>query len=108
MGTAEFAELSTPLVTDGGTSMSGHRAGDIAYLASEQSVIVFLTDGSAVPDDGLVLLGHVTGGMAHVAACLRDCAVRLVADADVKSGAIRSPGTDNRGRRGATRRQCDR
>ncbi|MGC5221747.1 cyclophilin-like fold protein [Micromonospora sp. DT81.3] len=82
MGTAAFAQLRLPLVMDGGAVMSEYRAGDLAYLASEQSIIVFLTDGSAVPDDGLVALGHVTSGMDGIAACVRHCLIQLVADPD--------------------------
>ena len=71
MGTAGFARLPLPLITDGRATIREYRAGDLAYLASEQSIIVFLTDGSAVPDDGLVLLGHVTSGMADIARACR-------------------------------------
>lgn len=81
MGIAEFAPLPAPLLVDGAARMSSYRAGDIAYLASEQSVVVFLSDGAAVPDDDLMLIGHVASGLDNIADCVRDCVVRLAADA---------------------------
>ena len=86
MGTAAFAQLPVPLVTDGSAFMSEYRAGDLAFLPSEQSIIVFLTDGSAVPGEGLVLLGHVTSGTHGIAACVRNCLIELVADPDEGRG----------------------
>jgi len=78
MGTAVFAQLPMPLAPDDATPMNDYRAGDIAYVTSEQSIVVFLTDGSAVPDGGLVLLGHVERGLDDLASCRQDCAVELL------------------------------
>ncbi|WP_457101694.1 cyclophilin-like fold protein [Microbacterium sp. P5_E9] len=86
MGTAEFAPLPEPLDIDSADQMSGYRAGDVAYLASEQSIVVFLSEGTAVPAGDLVLVGHVTSGLNVVAGCVRDCAVQIVA-ADGIAGA---------------------
>ena len=77
MGTAEFAQLPAPLDIDA-AQMSSYRAGDVAYFESEQSIVVFLSDGTAVPDGGLVLVGHVTSGLDVVAGCARDCAIQFV------------------------------
>ena len=87
MGAAEFAQLPAPLDIDGAAGMSGYRAGDIGYVASEQSIVVFLSEGTAAPDGDLVLVGHVTSGLDVVAGCARGCALQLVvadgiADAD--------------------------
>ncbi|KJL44151.1 cyclophilin-like fold protein [Microbacterium trichothecenolyticum] len=79
MGTAVFAQLPAPLSTDHATPMNDYRAGDVAYVTAEQSIVVFLTDGTAVPDHGLTLLGHLTAGLDELVDCARDCAVELVA-----------------------------
>lgn len=78
MGTAQVALLPTAIDIENAEPIIGYRAGDVAYLASEQSIIVFLSDGIDVPSEGLVLLGHVTSGMEDLADCSRNCAVRLV------------------------------
>jgi hypothetical protein len=79
MGTAVLAQLPAPLTTDRDTPMNRYRAGDVAYITAEQSIVVFLTDGTAVPEGGLTLLGHLTNGLDDLAGCVRDCAVELVA-----------------------------
>jgi hypothetical protein len=80
MGAAEFATLPQPLAIGGAPQMSGYRTGDVAYLAAEQSLVVFLSDGTAVPETGLVLVGRMTSGLGDLAGCTRDCATHLVAD----------------------------
>ena len=80
MGTAVFAQLPTPLATNGADPVHQYRAGDVAYVTAEQSIVVFLTDGSAVPDHGLILLGHLKRGLDDLADCRRDCPVELTAD----------------------------
>lgn len=77
MGTAVFARLTSVLPDQGAAAMDQYRTGDIAYVPSEQSIVVFLTDGQAVPDSGLILLGHVTSGMHHLAGCVRNCAIEF-------------------------------
>lgn len=79
MGTAAFAQLPTHLPTDHATTMHEYRAGDVAYLTAEQSIVVFLTDGTAVPNHGLAFLGHLATGLDELAGCVRDCAVELFA-----------------------------
>ncbi len=79
MGTAAFAQLPTPLSFDRATPMNDYRAGDAAYVAAERSIVVFLADGTAVPDHGLILLGHLSTGLDELVDCARDCAVELVA-----------------------------
>jgi hypothetical protein len=79
MGSAAFAQLPTPLPADHATPMHEYRAGDVAYVSAEQSIVVFLTDGTAVPDHGLAFLGHLATGLDELAGCVRDCAVELVA-----------------------------
>ncbi|KAA9108086.1 cyclophilin-like fold protein [Microbacterium rhizomatis] len=81
MGIAEFAPLSAPLTIRGKTRMNEHRAGDVAYASTEQTVVVFLTDGPGTPDGDLVLLGHVTSGLSELTSCVRDCVVTMVDDA---------------------------
>ncbi|MCO5954463.1 cyclophilin-like fold protein [Microbacterium yannicii] len=82
MGTAVFARLSEPLAVDQRTPAGEYRAGDVAYVASEQSIVVFLSDGSAVPAQGLVLVGHTTNGLDDLAGCVRDCPIDLLAATD--------------------------
>jgi hypothetical protein len=77
MGTAVIGRLPAALSVRGAVRVEAYRAGDVAYVASEQSVVVFLTDGGAVPDGGLILLGHVTSGMDDLGRCVRDCAIDL-------------------------------
>ena len=77
MGTAALAQLPTPLPADHAAPMNEYRAGDVAYVTAEQSIVVFLTDGSAVPDHGLTLLGHLTTGLDELVDCGRDCTVEL-------------------------------
>lgn len=77
MGTAQVADVNGPEGVDGGEPMTEHRAGDVAYWATEQRVVIFLTDGGAVGADGLTLIGHVTAGLDHLIGCARDCAVDL-------------------------------
>ena len=76
MGTAQVAHLQAALDTAGAAPISSYRAGDIAYWPAEQSLIVFLADGSAVPSDGLVGVGRVTSGIDHLIGCARDCRLR--------------------------------
>lgn len=78
MGTAELAPVPVPLSVEGTASATDYREGDIAYLASEQTIVVFLTDGSGVPDDAIVLLGRVTSSLEDIAACQWACPIRLV------------------------------
>lgn len=81
MGTALVARLAEPGSVSGPLLAGGYRAGDIAFRAAEQAVVVFLVDGAALPDDGLTYLGRVTEGLSGLAGCSHDCVVRLAADA---------------------------
>jgi hypothetical protein len=78
MGTAVLAHLPAPLATDGAAQVAEYVAGDVAYVESEQSLVVFLSEGAAVPGHGLVHLGHVTDGLEDLAGCVRDCTTRLI------------------------------
>lgn len=80
MGTAVFAQLPTPLAVTDADPLRAYRAGDIAYVTAEQNIVVFLTDGSAVPDHGVVLLGHLDRGLDDLAGCRNDCPVELVSE----------------------------
>ncbi|MGN6127366.1 MAG: cyclophilin-like fold protein [Humibacter sp.] len=80
MGAAVFAQLPTSLAPDSTDPMNEYHVGDVAYVTSDQSIVVFLTDGSAVPDHGLFLLGQLTRGLDHLANCRQDCPVELTAD----------------------------
>lgn len=77
MGTAEIARLTTPLATQGTETASSYRAGDIAYWAAEQSLVVFLSDGTSVPSSGLVLIGHIESGHSRVNDCAQHCTLRI-------------------------------
>jgi hypothetical protein len=63
---------------------SSYRVGDIAYWASEQSIVVFLSDGTSVPNSGLVLIGHIGHGLSSVRDRTQRCTLRISNDsADV-------------------------
>ncbi|MFE6255337.1 cyclophilin-like fold protein [Agromyces sp. NPDC057865] len=82
MGTAQVAQLAAALDAAGAVPVDGYRAGDVAYSAAEQSLIVFLVDGTAEPSDGLVDVGRVTSGMDSLASCARACTLRLSSPRD--------------------------
>jgi hypothetical protein len=75
MGTAHVADLA--LDVGFSRTVDSYRAGDVAYWASGEKVVIFLTDGAAVPPGGLVPLGQVTDGLAGLTGCASDCTVRL-------------------------------
>lgn len=77
MGTAEISRLGEPLAVGSVGSADAYRAGDVAYWAPERTVVVFLTDTSAVPDTGLVRLGRVVAGLDGLAECNRNCPVQF-------------------------------
>ena len=78
MGAAQVAQLPTALEIEDAEPVTGYRAGDVAYWAPEQSIVIFLTDGPDLAAEGLVLMGHVSVGLDDLAGCARNCAVRLV------------------------------
>lgn len=78
MGVAQVAKLPNPLEVESVESPTEYRAGDMAYWVAEQSIVVFLSDGHDLAADGLVLVGHVTVGLAELAGCTHDCRVSLV------------------------------
>lgn len=77
MGTGQVAYLSEPLEAAAHEPVDDHRAGDVVYWASGQSIVVFLTDGADVPADDLALIGHVAVGLQYLAGCNRNCPVLL-------------------------------
>lgn len=77
MGVALVAELPSALDTENAGTVDGYRAGDVAYWAPEHSIIVFLSDGTEVPREGLVMVGHVAVGLNRLADCVQNCPVRL-------------------------------
>lgn len=77
MGGAQIARLPTGIVPDRTARPASYKAGDVAYWAPEQSIVVFLSGGTGVPADGLVLLGHITDGLDDLYGCGRNCAVVL-------------------------------
>jgi hypothetical protein len=79
MGTAQVAQVADGLDIEGAHPASSYRAGDVAYWAPDQSLIVFLTDGSAVPTHGLVVVGRVTNDVGELGSCAHNCVVRLIA-----------------------------
>ncbi|ACQ78676.1 hypothetical protein Bcav_0412 [Beutenbergia cavernae DSM 12333] len=77
MGTAQVAALPQPLDVRG-DAMRSYRAGDVVYWSTEQALVIFLTDGFAVPDDGvLTRIGAVVDGMDQLVGCERDCRVHF-------------------------------
>lgn len=81
LGTAQTTRLPEPVAVGPADLAGGYRAGDVAYWAPEQLLIVFTTDGSALPDGGLTLVGRVSQGLDALAGCARDCAVGVTAGA---------------------------
>ena len=81
LGTAQTARLHGPVAVGPADLAGGYRAGDVAYWAPEQLLVVFTTDGSALPDGGLTLVGRVSHGLDALAGCARDCAVGVTAGA---------------------------
>jgi len=77
MGVAVFAPLPAALATGAAPAMTHYRAGDVAYVVAEQSIVVFLTDGAAVPQGGLMSLGHLEDGGDDLTSCAHGCAVEL-------------------------------
>ena len=77
MGTGEIAQLSAEILVDGADPVSSYRVGDVAYWAPGESIVVFLSDGDSLAEEGLVLVGHVTSGLNDLASCTRNCAVNL-------------------------------
>lgn len=76
MGTAQIAPLAASLEL-AGTPADTYQAGDVAYWEGDRSVIVFLTDGAAIPAEGLIVIGRVTHGLGDLTGCTRDCVVRI-------------------------------
>jgi hypothetical protein len=75
MGTAQVADLA--LDVDFSRPVHSYRAGDLAYWASGEQVVIFLTDGAAVPAEGLIPLGKVTHGLDRLTSCRSGCPVHL-------------------------------
>ena len=75
MGTAQIARLPEAMPVGRDDRVGGYRAGDVAYWAREQSIIVFQSGGGA-PSEDLVLVGHITAGLDDLASCTI-CTVNL-------------------------------
>ncbi|MET0713748.1 MAG: cyclophilin-like fold protein [Mycetocola sp.] len=80
MGTALVAHLPSPLSVDRTDTTDGYHAGDVAYIKDEQALVIFLVDGSAVPESGLIILGRLSSGLGDLVGCVRDCPLDLVSD----------------------------
>lgn len=80
MGTALVAHLSSPLSVDRTDTADRYLAGDVAYIQDEQALVIFLVDGSAVPESGLIILGRLSSGLGDLVGCVRDCPLDLVSD----------------------------
>lgn len=74
MGTALVTQLDEPLNIDGEKGGS-YRAGDVAYSAADREIVVFLSDGSAVPASGLTRLGEIGEGLDDLVGCASDCPI---------------------------------
>ncbi|MFE5671017.1 cyclophilin-like fold protein [Agromyces sp. NPDC056523] len=77
MGIAQVAQLPAALDIVRPTPISGYHAGDVAYSATDQTLIVFLSDGTAAPSEDLVAVAKVTSGLDALAGCARKCSVRV-------------------------------
>jgi len=76
MGTAQLAPLLAPLDVDG-TPATRLETGDVAYWPKGLRIVVFLSEGAAVPGDELVVIGHVSEGLDDFLGCDRKCVVNL-------------------------------
>jgi len=76
MGTAQIARLASPMEVEG-EPVSDYTAGDVAYWPAGHSVVVFLSDGRAVPEGGIVLIGAVANGVEALSGCADDCVVTI-------------------------------
>lgn len=77
LGKAAVARLSTPLDVEDAPKVTEYERGDVGYWAPTQELYVFHTDGQAVPAEGLVLVGHVTEGLASLGACPQSCSIQV-------------------------------
>ena len=79
MGSAQIADLPHPLNDLGSPTVEGYKAGDVLYWSGEQRIVIPTTDGAALPQDELILLGHVAEGFTFLGNCTHSCSVQLVA-----------------------------
>lgn len=77
LGIWQVADLPQPLAITDMQRVTDYSSGDLLYWPSEQRLVVAMFDGGAMPDDGLVLLGHITIGFDYLNSCARMCAVHL-------------------------------
>ena len=77
MGAAAVAFVPGPVEVDGHAPLTRYKAGDVAYRAAEQSLFVFLSDGTADPGDGLIPIGRTADGVAGLSGCSKDCSIRV-------------------------------
>jgi hypothetical protein len=89
MGAAAVAFVPEPVDVDGHATLTRYQAGDVAYRAAEQSLFVFLSDGTADPGDGLILIGRTVDGVAELSGCSPDCSIRVSARHAEESGQAR-------------------
>lgn len=76
MGGAQIARLTAPIDVEGETAFD-YTSGDVAYWRAGRSVIVFLADGRAVPEGGIVIIGSVARGMDELTGCAADCVASI-------------------------------
>lgn len=80
MGTAVMADLPENVDIDMSRSVAEYATGDVLYWPSENRLVVPISDGAALPDGGLILIGHISSGLNFLIDCTNVCSTRLVAD----------------------------
>ena len=80
MGTAQVAELPSPILVTAGSVVDRYSAGDVAYSPDEGALIVFTTNGVGAAEADVVRIGSVAAGLSDLSNCVRDCAYALVVD----------------------------
>ena len=77
MGAAAVAFVPIRVDVDCQPMLSRYQTGDVVYRAAERSLFVFLSDGTADPGDGLVLVGRTTDGIENLSSCAQGCPIRV-------------------------------
>ena len=84
MGSAQIADLPHPLNDLGLPAVEGYEAGDVLYWSAEKRIVIPTSDGAALPEGGLVLLGRVAKDLDPLVDCTSSCRVQLVAEGETK------------------------
>ena len=80
MGTAQIASLDRSLNINTSRRVDGYAAGDVLYWPSRNRIVIPSSNGGALPDSGLILIGRITTETDLLSDCSRSCSITLVAD----------------------------